>query len=209
MKKMAEFVEIKSMIKSGTQNGVQVIARTKAPDTSKLSDILLDGNTYVLNSLPLREQNRILDSIAKRGREGSLPFRSSEEVLELMKEGNQWRIFFDWPTGIRIPLKALLSSTPQLDVSLSKSEVVVQSGDVFDVSLRIKNRSNKPLMAQIVHVIEPQAFADHLDFVECGFLLPITINPGDQEYLSRYVVRWSIPEGIHQMSLSYDFKPLH
>jgi cytochrome c oxidase assembly protein Cox11 len=95
-----------------------------------------------------------------------------------------------------------------LEVSLSRSEVIVQPGDVFEVFLTIKNRSSRPIITRIGHLVEPQAIADYLDFVECGFLLPVTLQPGEQEYSGRYMLRGSIPEGVRQLNVTYDFRPL-
>jgi hypothetical protein len=36
----------------------------------------------------------------------------------------------------------------------------------------------------------------------------VTLQPGEQEYSGRYTVRGSIPDSVHQLSLTYDFKLL-
>jgi cytochrome c oxidase assembly protein Cox11 len=107
---------------------------------------------------------------------------------------------------IRIPIRHSVSNAPDLDVALSKNEVVVQPGDLFEVSLRLKNRSKQRVNARIDHVIEPREVAKYLDLVECGFLIPVSLDPEiEQEYSARYLLRESIPESVHQLSLTYDF----
>jgi cytochrome c oxidase assembly protein Cox11 len=107
---------------------------------------------------------------------------------------------------IRIPIRLSVSNAPDLDVALSKNEVVVQPGDLFEVSLRLKNRSKQRVNARIDHVIEPREVAKYLDLVECGFLIPVSLDPEiEQEYSARYLLRESIPESVHQLSLTYDF----
>ena len=109
--------------------------------------------------------------------------------------------------GVKILFRLSLPNAPNLSVVLSKSEVVVQPGDLFEVSLSIKNQSNQPVNARIDHVIEPLEVANYLDFVECGFLVPVTLHPEiEQKYSGRYLLRGRIPEGVHQLSLTYDFK---
>ena len=207
-KKLAEFIDIKPVTKSVSQNHIQVVAHLKAPDLAKIAPLLLDWNTYQLNSLLAADRKKIIESIDKKHRDGSLDMRESEERLVLVKENNEWRIFLDWAAGIKIPLRLLLSAMPELEVSLSRSEVTVQPGDVFEVFLTIKNRSSRPMIARIGHLVEPQPVADYLDFVECGFLLPVTLQPGEQQYSGRYVLRSNIPEGVRQLSVTYDFRPL-
>jgi hypothetical protein len=207
-KKLAEFIEIKPVTKTESQNRVQVTAHLKVPDLGKISPLLLNWNTYQLNSLPVAERKKIIESIEKKNRDKSLEMSEGEERLELIREGLEWRIFLNWAAGIKIPLRLALSAVPELEVSVSPREVAVQPGDVFEVFLRINNRSNRSLVARIAHLIEPQAVADYFDFVECGFLLPVTLPPGEQEYSGRYLLRGSIPESVRQLSLTYDFKPL-
>ena len=110
--------------------------------------------------------------------------------------------------SIKIPLRALLTATPDLDVRLSTNEINAQPGEIFEVSLKITNRSSHPVVARIGHVVEPLDIADYLVFVECGFLLPVTLMPGEQEYSGRYVVRGAIPETTRQLNVTYDFRPL-
>jgi hypothetical protein len=108
---------------------------------------------------------------------------------------------------VRIPFRLSVSNVADLDVTLSKNEVVVQPGDLFEVSLRVKNRSKQRVNARIDHIIEPREVGNYLDLVECGFIVPVTLHPEiEQEYSARYRLRRSIPEGIQQLSLTYDFK---
>lgn len=207
-KKLAEFIDIKPITKAESQNRVQVIAHFKAPDLGKISPLVLGWNTYQLNLLPVPERKKIIENIEKKNHERSLEMREGEEKLELIRDGNEWRIFLNWAAGVKIPFRLVLSAAPELEVSVSPREVAIQPGDVFEVFLKIKNRSSRPLIARIGHLVEPQAVADYFDFVECGFLLPVTLQPGEQEYSGRYMLRGSIPESVHQLSLTYDFKLL-
>jgi cytochrome c oxidase assembly protein Cox11 len=109
--------------------------------------------------------------------------------------------------GVKIVFRLSLPNADALSVGLSKSEVVVQPGDVFEVSLSIKNKSKQPVNARIDHMIEPLEAANYLDLVECGFLVPVTLHPEtNQQYSARYLLREAPPNGVHQLSLTYNFK---
>ena len=111
--------------------------------------------------------------------------------------------------ALKYPSDLTLANAADLDVALSKSEVVVYPGDLFEIVLKIKNRSSQPVVARIGHLVEPRDVTNFLDFVECGFLLPITLQPGkEQEYSARYLLRGGLPEGVHQLNLTYDFRLL-
>lgn len=205
--KLSGYVQIDASHKTVTPNRIQAVARYKAPDPDKMRALLLNWNAYELNLLPAADRKQIIESIEKKNRDGTLEMTSGEEKLELVKEGNEWRIFLNWAAGIRISLQTALPESSGVEVSVSKNQVVVQPGDVFEVFLRIKNRSKEPISARIGHLIEPRELASSLDFVECGFLLPVTVEAEkEQEYSSRYLLRETIPEGIRQLNLTYDFK---
>jgi cytochrome c oxidase assembly protein Cox11 len=106
-------------------------------------------------------------------------------------------------------MRLVLSSAADWEASISTNEVTVQPGELFDISLKVKNLSNHPVVARIRHLIEPQNLTDFLDFVECGFLLPVTLEPGrEQDYAARYLLRGNLPEGVRVLNLTYDFRRL-
>jgi len=109
--------------------------------------------------------------------------------------------------GVKILFRLSLPNASKLSVVLSRSEAIVRPGDIFEVSLSIKNQSKQPVNARIDHMIEPLEVTKYIDFVECGFLVPVTLHPElEQKYSGRYLLREGIPEGIHQLKLTYDFK---
>jgi len=109
--------------------------------------------------------------------------------------------------GVKIFFRLSQSNAPDLSVVLSRSEVVVQPGDLFEFSLSIKNHSKQPVNARIDHIIEPLEVANFLDFVECGFLVPLTLHPEiEQKYYATYLLRETIPKDVNQLNLTYDFK---
>jgi hypothetical protein len=206
-RKLANFMEIRPVTKPVGPNRIQAVVKIRIPEPNKISSLMLNWDLRQLNSLEMRDRSHIIESLEKRRQERSLEMIEVDERLELVKEADEWRIFLDWAAGVRIPLRLALPNASELDVALSITEVVVQPGDLFEISLRIRNRSEHGVNARIDHVIEPREIANYLDFVECGFLIPVTLHPQkEQEYLARYLLRESLPEGIRQLSLTYDFK---
>jgi len=209
MRKLASFIEIKPTQKQIAPNRIQAVTKLGIPEPNKLSPLLLNLDLRRLNSLESRDLSQIIETLDKKKRDGSFEMIEIEEKLELVKEADEWRIFLNWAAGVKIPFRLALANAGDLDVALSKSEVVVHPGDLFEIELKVKNRSGQPVVARIGHLIEPRVVTNFLDFVECGFLLPITLQPGkEQEYSARYLLRDTLPEGVHQLSLTYDFKLL-
>jgi Cytochrome c oxidase assembly protein CtaG/Cox11 len=204
-KKLASFIEIRPMQKQLAPDRIQAVAKIGIAEPTLLSNL----DPWRLNSMSVDERRLLIESWEKKRRDGSLETIEVEKKLELVKEGDEWRIFLNWAAGVKIPFRLELSSAADLDASISRSEVIVQPGEFFEISLKVKNRSSQPLVARIGHLIEPEDVSNFLDFVECGFLLPITVQPGkEQEYASRYLLRGNLPEGIHELSLTYDFRLL-
>ena len=209
MRKLASFIEVKPIQKQITPNRIQAVAKLGIPEPNKLSPLLLNLDLRRLNSLQSRDVSQIIEALDKKKRDGSFEMIEMEEKHELVKEGNEWRIFLNWAVGVKIPFRLVLANAADLEVALSKSEVVVYPGDLFEIELKIKNRSKQPVVARIGHLIEPRDVTNFLDFVECGFLLPVTLPPEkDQAYSARYLLRDNLPEGVHQLNLTYDFRLL-
>jgi len=186
---------------------MQTVASYRVPDPAKISSLLLNWDPYRLNLLQVNDRNRIIEAIEKGKRDGSLDMIEGEDKFELVKESDEWRIFLNWAAGIKIPLRLELAHAAGLEVALSTSEVVVQPGDLFELTLKIKNRSKQPVTVRIGHLVEPKEIADYLDFLQCGFLLPLTLQPGKAEdYSTTYMLRASIPEGVRRLTLSYDVR---
>jgi hypothetical protein len=208
-RKLSESMEINFKRRQDTPMRIQTVISYKVPDPKKVSPLLLNWDAYRLNSLAPEERKQILDAIDKKKHDGSLDMSEGEENFELVKEADGWRVFLNWAAGVKIPLRLDLSKSAGLDVTLSKSEIVAQPGDLFEVILRISNRTGQPLTARIGHLVEPDAIADYLDFVQCGFLLPVTIDPAkQQEFSGTYLLRGTLPEGVRQLNLTYDFRLL-
>ena len=208
-KKLSESMAIKFTQRQDTPTRIQAVISYKVPDPKKLAPLLLNWDSYRLNMLAATERKQLIESIDRRKQDGALDMSEGEENFELVKEADGWRVFLNWAAGVKIPLRLDLSKSEDLDVTLSKSEIVAQPGELFEVVLKITNRTNQPLTARIGHLIEPDAIADYLDFVQCGFLLPVTIPPEkSQEFSGTYLLRGTLPEGVRQMNLTYDFRLL-
>ena len=208
-RKLGEFIEVEILNAQESPRGVRMAIKYRVPDPQKIAPLLLNWDPRRLNSLPAAERKQIIDALDKRQHEGSLEMSEGQEIFELIREANEWRVFLNWAAGVKIPLKLDLSKSPDLDVMLSKNEFVVQPGDLFEIVLKIKNRTQQPMTVRIGHLVEPSTIADYLDFVQCGFLLPVTVQPDkEQEFSGTYMLRGSLPEGVRGLNLTYDFRQL-
>ena len=207
-RKLSESMEINVSQKPVAPQRIRAVARYKAPDPNKTRTWL--RNAFQLSLVPESERKQIIDSIEQRSRDGTLAMVAREETFELVKEGGEWRIFFNWAAGIRIGFRAMPAGSSEVEVSLSKDQMIVQPADMFEIFLTIKNLSKKESIVQINHLVEPREIAQYLDFVQCDVLGPVRVQAGkEQEYSATYLLRGSAPEGIRQFSLTYGFLSLN
>ena len=207
-RKLSESMKIDVSQKPVAPNRIQAVARYKAPDPNKLRTLM--RNAYQLNLVPEPERKQIIESIEKSTRDETLEMIAREETFELIKEGDEWRIFFNWAAGVRIGFRAMPVKSSEVEVSLSKEQLVVQPGDMFEIFLAIKNLTKKESIVQVNHLVEPRDIAPYLDFVQCDVLEPVRVQAGkEQEYSATYLLRGSLPEGIRQLSLTYGFSSLN
>ena len=208
-KKLSEASEIRPSELKAVGDRIHVLISYRVPDPNKIAPILLNWDAQRLNALSENEREKLLASLDRQRQDRSLEMVEGKATFELVNEGGVWRVFLNWASGVKIPMRLDLSKTADLEVSISKREVVVQPGEIFDIGLKIKNKTKRAVMVRIGHLVEPQANASYLDFVQCGFLLPVTLPPEkEQEYFGTYMLRGSLPEDARQLSLTYDFRIL-
>jgi Cytochrome c oxidase assembly protein CtaG/Cox11 len=205
-KKVSEAIEIQLLEQKKIGDSLLLVVKYRVPDAKKIAPILLNWDSYRLNSLSAADRDQLLSALDSKRRDGSLEMIDGEVRFELVREGNEWRVFLNWAAGVKVPLRLDLSKAAGLEVSLSEREVAVLPGEIFRILLKVKNKTNQAITARIGHLVEPKDSADYLDFVQCGFLLPVTIPPAmEQEYSSVYLLRGNLPEEVRQLELKYDF----
>lgn len=208
-RQVSESIETNILEQQNVNNRIRLRVRYRVPDSKPLAPVLLNWDPYRLNALAGGDRAQILGTLQRMQQDRALEMTTGEDTFELVNESGEWRLFFDWAAGVKIPLRLETPASGTLHAALSQTEVKLQPGDTFEVRLKVKNNTDQPVVARIGHLVEPRSAADYLDFVQCGFLLPVTIEAGrEQEYSGTYLLRGSLPENIRELQLTYDFKIL-
>jgi Cytochrome c oxidase assembly protein CtaG/Cox11 len=206
-RKLSELIEFTPAQINLNDDRARIVLAFKAPDMNSIGALLLDWNEERLQALPLQEQKKLLAAIGNLKRNGGLEFIEGQEEFTLRREGNQWRLFFDWASGVRVKFGALLPQNGPIEAKPTIKETVIQPNELFTIAYRVKNLTDNEVFARITHRVEPAALKEHLDVVECGLLLPVRILPGEEQiYSSTYVVRGDIPDGTKTVDVTYEFK---
>lgn len=209
-KKLSALIEFTPAQINIDDNRARITLTFKAPDMNSLSTLLLDWDEERLNALPPHEQKKLLAAIDSLKRGSSLETIEGQEEFNLVKEGNNWRLFFDWASGIRVNFTTIVPQDGTITAKPTIKDTVTQPNELFTIAYRVKNLSDKEVFARITHRVEPAALSEHLDLVECGLLLPVRIPPGqEQTYSSTYVVRGDMAEETKSLDVTYEFKVEH
>jgi len=206
-RKLADLIETKPVDSVNEKARTRVKLRVRLPDANSLSSLLLDWEEERLNALPPGAQHRILAAIDERTRAGKLQMLEGEEEFLVVKEGNSWRVLFDWAAGLRIDLAARVPAGEVIEAAPVTKTTNVRPNELFTVTYRVKNRTSQPLTTRISHRFEPEELKDYLEIVQCGLLLPVELPPQEElEFAGTYMVRGDFPEGAKNLSIIYDFK---
>jgi hypothetical protein len=206
-KKLAAYIELTTIKKEITSDRAKLTVRMKLPDANRLAPLLLSWDPYQLNSLSPDRRAELLKTIDALHRKGDLGMIEGEETLDMVREADGWKVFLNWAAGVKVVFKTSVPASANVDAILPQSEVLAQTGELFNVTLTLRNRSNRQLFARIGHLVEPKELADYLDLVECGFLLPVALPPGSrEEYSTTYLLRGGIPDGTRRLVVTYAFQ---
>ena len=206
-RKLSSFIEIQPVTQriDGAQNRLRLALRL--PDAEALSDLVLEWDENRLKALPRSEQKRILATLDRLARAEKLPMIEGEEEFILVREGSKWKVFLDWAAGVQVKFDTTLPANGGLTAQPTIKETIARSGDLFTIGFKVKNTGAGEVVTRIAHRVEPKEMAEYLDLVECALLLPVRLQPGEEQiYKSTYVVRGDLPDGTKSLNVTYEFK---
>lgn len=201
---LAQSVEVSLLEQRIEQSRAIVKLRAKVPDTAKLNSLLLDWDSERLERLSAAERKTLLKTIDREGREKSIAMVEGEETFNLVKEAAGWKVFLNWAAGVKLTFQPAIPASAPVEIKIEQKEVASRPGQVFRVAMTIKNTGKQTLSVRIGHLIEPQELRDYLDLVDCGFILPLRLQPGkEEEFVTTYLLRGTMPDQVRQLNVTY------
>ena len=186
------------------QDRATVKINANVPDALKLNPLMLDWDSERLESLSAAERKRLLDTIDRQRREKSFAMVAGEESFNLVKEVGGWKVFLNWAAGIKLTFQPAIPPSSHVEITIEQAEVASRPGQVFRVAMKIKNTGKQTLSTRIGHLVDPQELRDYLDLVDCGFILPLRLQPGkEEEFVTTYLLRGTLPEAVRQLNVTY------
>ena len=165
---------------------------------------MLDWDSERMESLSISERKTLLGTIDRQIRENSIAMVAGEENFNLVKEAGGWKVFLNWAAGIKLTFQSAIPPSSPVEIKIEQTEVASRPGQVFRVAMKIKNTGKQILSTRIGHLVEPQEMRDYLDLVDCGFILPVRLQPGkEEEFVTTYLLRGTLPETVRRLSVTY------
>jgi cytochrome c oxidase assembly protein Cox11 len=144
--------------------------------------------------------------LEKTLKDGKMITIKGQESFNLIADQQRWKIFYDWASGTKVGFNITLPPAAGIDVQLLNSQFLVKREEAFQIVLKIKNRNQQPVLARIIHDVEPADMADSIDMIACGALQPLTLEPGNvQEISSAYMIKDETRAGT-KIAITYEFQ---
>jgi cytochrome c oxidase assembly protein Cox11 len=203
---LAESMEVWVIEKRLSSDRARYKIGYRVPTADELSALLFDWDQDKLNALSRPRQEQLLETLGKIKKDGKMIMIEGQETFDLVSDKSGWKVFFDWASGIKVTLKADSAPSSELEARFVQSELIVKKDEPFQIDLKIKNRGRRPVLARIVHHIEPRDMENHLDMIACGALRPLALQPGEvQQISSAYLIKDGIRAG-KRIDITYEFK---
>lgn len=205
-RKLADSMEIWVIDQQIRSDRVHYEVGYQVPTADELSSLLFDWDQGKLNALSQPQQEQLLKTLEKMTKSGTMITIKGQETFDLIARGGRWKIFYDWASANKISFKVALPLRRGVDAQLLNDELLVKKDEPFQITLKIKNRNNQAVVARIVHHIEPPAMENNIDMIACGALLPLVLQPNDEQEISMaYLIRDGIRPGM-KFAVTYELK---
>lgn len=203
-KVLASYIELKPVETRIVDGQATIKIEFEVPDAGKLGPMLHDWDMDQLEGLSDTERKALLADIDRLRQNHAIEMVQGEDAFDLTKEGASWKIVLNWSSPVDVGFQISVASSVPIEARLGHSDVVTRPGEIFKVVLNVKNTSQEQVLARIGHLVAPYAVRDYLDLVECGFLLPVRLAPGkEEEFVSTYLLRKNLPEGVRRLNVTY------
>ncbi len=201
---LARGVEVSLLELRIEQDRAATKVKAHVPDAVKLTALLLDWDGERLERLSSAERKMVLDAIERQQRDQTIAMVAGEESFNLVKETGGWKVFLNWAAAVKLTFQPAIPASAPVAIKIEQQEIISRAGQIFRVAMKIKNTSKQILSTRIGHLVEPQELRDYLDLVDCGFILPVRLQPGKEEtFVTTYLLRGTLPDPVRRMSVTY------
>jgi hypothetical protein len=202
--KLAAGLEVRMIKQETSATKARLEVAYQVPTGDELSARLFDWNGRKINELPPAAQQRLAGELDDLRRRGKMIVIEGRETFELVREKSGWKIFLDWASRARVLFKSRVPHPAELEVRFVRNDFLVEMNDPFQIDFTLKNRTARPIVVRLNHLIEPRRFADNIEMIACGSLGPMRLDAGETRDLSSSYILGGVP-AKSRVSIFYEF----
>ncbi|HEX2229399.1 MAG TPA: cytochrome c oxidase assembly protein [Candidatus Binatia bacterium] len=204
-RQLAADMEIRVIEIETQKDRARLTVEYKVPADDELSSLLYSWDEAKLNALSRAEQQRIINLLDSMRKSRDLITTGGRETLNLVREGRDWKIFLNWAAAVKVSFAASVPRDNAIQVEVLRRTVFASPDEPFQTGLKLRNPGQHPFIARITHRVEPTEFSDRLAMIACGFLRPLTLNPGEErEVSSAYLLDSGFPKNT-PLAITFEF----
>ena len=203
-RKLAADLQVRVIERDASPAKARLEVAYYVPTGDELSAQLLDWNRSKLNALPPLAQRRLAAALEDLKKQGKMITLEGRETFQLVREKSGWKIFLDWASRTRVIFNSLVPRTGELEIQFSRNDFLVEMNEPFQIDFAVKNRSARPIVAKLNHRIEPSHFANNVDMIACGSLLPVRLDPGETRQVSSSYILGAV-SAKSRVAIVYEF----
>ena len=102
--------------------------------------------------------------------------------MELVREGEQWKVFLDWAVSFTIRFRAEVREQLPIEFSVQPESIALKLGETGSAMFRVRNVSDATVKANVGHLFDPPVAFLHTELVQC-FCFEDTYEPGVEREL--------------------------
>ena len=203
---LGEFIEVRDTESDlqGDTGVVTVHGAVPNANHPELRDLLYgegaaDGSTVEERRAELR----------RRGEAGTLPVIEFSQRVELVREGEHWKVFLDWAVGFTIRFRAEVREELPFEFSVETESITLKPGETGAAVFRARNLSDGTVKAKAGHLFEPPVAFLHTELLQCFCFFEDTYAPGEERELPVAIrLGWDTPPDIGEIAMVYEYYPL-
>ena len=147
--------------------------------------------------------------LRRRGEAGTLPVIEFSQRVELVREGEHWKVFLDWAVGFTIRFRAEVREQLPFAFSVEPESITLKPGETGSAMFRARNLSDATVKAKAGHLFEPPAAFLHTELLQCFCFFEDTYAPGEERELPVAIrLGWDTPPDIGEIAMVYEYFPL-
>jgi hypothetical protein len=190
--------------RDGQRATVQAMLSLPNGNAEEISALLFSDSGFA--GAPTHELGDRLAKLEALIASDKLPRVEVQETWTLRQDPEGWRIFADWASGVRLQFVTHVPNGLPVTAAFDRAAVLTPRGEAVQLRLMVRNHGQEPVRLKVVHRVEPAAFEQRLDLVQCGYLFARDIAAGEADQAPViYFVDGDLPPDVSTLRVTLEF----